>query len=895
MPPDALRRAAVEALEPRRLLTIVSVDLTLPTSVAVAGSAVEASLNAASDSGPVSEIDVSWGDNSAIEVLAGDATSASHTFSVAGPYTIVATASDADPSSLAASASLVVAPAAIQLNAPNLSLDAGESYSGTLATISSADPSPASYVGVLYVDGSTYSTTISPDSSGNNLISVDGLGTFSVGSHAAQLRVTESINGQSINASAGFTIDCQAPVLSAQGAGTITATLDQAWTGNVASFTAQSHGSLSTSDFTAITDFGDGTATSNDTITSTAANAFDVSASHVFALAGPLSLATIVNHPLSGATVTAATTAQVDLVPFSVGTSAIGFTEGQPFPASFATVSDAIGAGAASHAGDYSASLFINGQSDPVTLTADANQSDLDASLAGVTVLPAGAYPAGLYVTEGNNGISNSTYTQMTVNVADAQIGSAQGRSITALVAVPWSGVLASFVDPYLNAQASSYDVTVDYHDGSSSTTTPTVSPDPNVPGGWLVSDAHTFAADGTFTPTITINDTLYGGDAGITAITASTTATVSIAPATLAAADLHIQTGNVAGQTLATIADPASSNAWIGSLTLDSGTYPVSINGSAVQVPSLAYLRPGTYQASINLTSTLGGVMRQLSAGFNIVVANAPLATPVLDGIHPTAATAWTGEVATFADGDTIAPASDFFATIDWGDGSVIVSTVGGSGGVFSVVASHTFDALPSHPMFVQVTNIKALPDQPGRFAGVTGLAPVPLTLPAVSLVVTQGIAVEMGQASFPTIGLLGGAIAPSADDAGNPLLVLSAQVTINGVTTDASFTPGDGGSLLSVDLAPMNEGVYTAVIHDVYESGAGQTLVADGAAFKVYVNPSNQAEEGFAAYGGVALTGVSRSIGPRDAVVITHIDYGDGSSDAFAGAALSPMASLA
>ena len=393
MPPDALRRAAVEALEPRRLLTIVSVDLTLPTSAIVAGSAMKASLNAASDSGPVSEIDMNWGDNSAIDVLAGDATSASHTFTMAGSYTIVATAKDADPSSLIASASLVVSPAAIQLNALNLSLGAGESYTGAIATIANADPSPASYVGVLYVDGSTYSTTISPDSSGNNLISVDGLGTFSIGSHAAQLTVSESINGQSVNASAAFTIDCQAPVLSAQGAGTITATLDQAWTGPVASFTAQSHGSLSTSDFTAITDFGDGTATSNDTITSTAANAFDVSASHVFALAGPLSLATIVNHPLSGASVTAATTAQVDLVPFSVGTSTLGFTEGQSFPASFATVTDAIGAGAASHAGDYSASLFINGQSDPVTLSADANQSDLDASLTGGRSSPRARIP----------------------------------------------------------------------------------------------------------------------------------------------------------------------------------------------------------------------------------------------------------------------------------------------------------------------------------------------------------------------------------------------------------------------------------------------------------------------------------------------------------------------
>ncbi len=314
------------------MLTIVSVDLTLPTSVAVAGSAMTLSVNAASDSGPVGEIDMNWGDNSAIEVLAGDATSASHTFSVAGPYTIVATASDADPSSLAASASLIVSPAAIQLNALNLTLDAGESYTGSIATIANADPSPASYVGVLYVDGSTYSTTISPDSSGNNLISVDGLGTFSVGSHAAQLRVTESINGQSVNASAGFTIDCQAPVLSAQGASTITATLDQAWNGNVASFTAQSHGSLSTSDFTAITDFGDGTLPQTTRSLPPPPMPLTSPPATSLHLAGPLSLATTCKPSPQRRNVTAATTAQVDLVPFSVGTSASRLHRRPTFP-----------------------------------------------------------------------------------------------------------------------------------------------------------------------------------------------------------------------------------------------------------------------------------------------------------------------------------------------------------------------------------------------------------------------------------------------------------------------------------------------------------------------------------------------------------------------------------
>jgi hypothetical protein len=50
-----------------------------------------------------------------------------------------------------------------------------------------------------------------------------------------------------------------------------------------------------------------------------------------------------------------------------------------------------------------------------------------------------------------------------------------------------------------------------------------------------------------------------------------------------------------------------------------------------------------------------------------------------------------FSGTVATFTDPDTNATASEYSATIDWGDGNTSTGTISGSGGSFSVSGSHT------------------------------------------------------------------------------------------------------------------------------------------------------------------------------------------------------------
>jgi WD40-like Beta Propeller Repeat len=61
---------------------------------------------------------------------------------------------------------------------------------------------------------------------------------------------------------------------------------------------------------------------------------------------------------------------------------------------------------------------------------------------------------------------------------------------------------------------------------------------------------------------------------------------------------------------------------------------------------------------------------------------------------------------VATFTDADDGAQASDYSASIDWGDGGTSTGTVGGSGGSFTVTGSHTYTEEGSYPVSVQIAD---------------------------------------------------------------------------------------------------------------------------------------------------------------------------------------------
>jgi hypothetical protein len=71
----------------------------------------------------------------------------------------------------------------------------------------------------------------------------------------------------------------------------------------------------------------------------------------------------------------------------------------------------------------------------------------------------------------------------------------------------------------------------------------------------------------------------------------------------------------------------------------------------------------------------------------------------------------------------DTRAAASDFYALIDWGDGTTeTLGLISGSGGSLAILGSHTYEFVGSYTMALTVN----IPDQPDSQIVVFGTATV-------------------------------------------------------------------------------------------------------------------------------------------------------------------------
>jgi hypothetical protein len=66
-----------------------------------------------------------------------------------------------------------------------------------------------------------------------------------------------------------------------------------------------------------------------------------------------------------------------------------------------------------------------------------------------------------------------------------------------------------------------------------------------------------------------------------------------------------------------------------------------------------------------------------------------------------------FSGKVATFSDPDTSATASEYTATIEWGDSTSSTGTVSGSGGSFAVSGEHTYAEEGTYTITVKITDV--------------------------------------------------------------------------------------------------------------------------------------------------------------------------------------------
>jgi hypothetical protein len=127
-----------------------------------------------------------------------------------------------------------------------------------------------------------------------------------------------------------------------------------------------------------------------------------------------------------------------------------------------------------------------------------------------------------------------------------------------------------------------------------------------------------------------------------------------------------------------------------------------VDETGTAV-IGAHTYAEEGTYIGSASFHNDCG----QHRVSFQVDVADAPLTATGVP-VRATAGAQFTAPVATFTDADPGGVASDYTATIAWGDGKSASGTVSArTGGGFEVKGSHTYAAAGQYKTSVTISDV--------------------------------------------------------------------------------------------------------------------------------------------------------------------------------------------
>jgi hypothetical protein len=498
----------------------------------------------------------------------------------------------------------------------------------------------------------------------------------------------------------------------------------------VATFTDPA-GAEVASEYSASIDWGDGSAPTTGSITVNGAT-FTVSGSggnHAYSEEGNYTITVVLNHLTSTpVSVTSGATISDATVVATPGFTA-SFAEGSSTSTPVATFTDP---GGAEDLTDYSADIdFGSGPTPADSITFSNGVFTVNGSHAYSQVGSGGV----VKVTIHHDTASDVSITNSVV-VADAAL-TVTPAGIVPVEGQNFSGTVFSFVDANPNGTADQFSATIAWGDGTSSTGTIAA----NTSGGFNISASHTYADEGAESVSVTLSDV--GG------FSTSATSTVTVADATLTAlpaAGMHPVEGGsfngvvasfVDGNPAGTAADFTASIVW-GDGTTSAGVIAKAGLGFNVSGTHL-YSEEGTYTVTTNVLDKGGA---KGSANTNSLVRDAgisaqPQAVSAVEG------TSFTGVVATFQDANSSPTASDFTASITWGDGQTSPGIVLSAGSGFQVIAQHTYAETGSYSVGVTIN------DTGGAKTGTTTSASVaeaplqssPLVISSPALVITNGL----------------------------------------------------------------------------------------------------------------------------------------------------------
>lgn len=265
------------------------------------------------------------------------------------------------------------------------------------------------------------------------------------------------------------------------------------------------------------------------------------------------------------------------------------------------------------------------------------------------------------------------------------------------------------------------------------------------------------------------------------------------------------------------------------GSVTLPDGKEFTPWPGSEIKLGPLVkkeFPLATTSNDLLNSSWTLGGFNEPRLGDLPLVPDPAPVPTPLTVG--PVEGAPFSGTVASFADPDTTGKASDYTATIEWGDGATTAeATIVDDGeGVFHVTGTHTYAEEGTYPVTVTVqdTDTENLHATDNSTADVADAA---LHALAHTDTTTTGGQAALLWPAPPSSGTLASF---TDDDPQGTLSDYSATVEWgDGVTTEGSIAPnGNGGWDVSGEhvYAQLGPHTVTVTVSDVGGSQVSTTL---------------------------------------------------------------------
>ena len=787
-----------------RPITVTAQPVSATEGVAFAGTVatfVDADTNAQPAGHYSARVD--WGDGTTsagtirVNTGAPDSVDAAHTYAGFGSYIVKISVTDLGGGAIVqGSSTATVADQPLTPAGTTITPIEGATFTSVVATYTDANPlgtAAGVVVSINWGDGTAPSAgTVVPN----------GGGGFDVaGTHAYPDALTYQITA-TITSDSGvpYTVGGVAVVgVAALSANPVDPTPQEgrSFTGAVATFT-DPNPFLTAADFTATVDWGDGTA-DNAAVAAGANGAFDVVGTHTYLVVGTYTT-TVAIDSKRGATTSTVGKAFVQDAPLTSAGADVTVVAGSTFDGVVATFLDANPFGTV---GQFTPTIDW-GDGSATAGTVQANPSG------GFEVIGAHVYhtygPFAVSTTIADIG-GASTQANATAIAIDAPIV-ASPRSISGVEGTPVATrQVATFTDGNPFALAANFAATIAWGDGS--TTVGNVVAIAG--GGFRVLGAHTYTYFGTYAVGVTIRS------AGGSSATTTSTETIADAPLSASGLDLALVEGATFGGLVARFTDSnpysrptdfTASIAWgdgtttVASLAPEPGTTTYDVSGSHPY-------HAGRYPIGVHVVS-VGGSTADTSG--TATVTNAPVSTAGA-AIRVVSGTPFSGVVGTFTVASPIAAATDYAATIDWGDGSAPTpgTVTANPAGGFAVAGAHVYTT----GVYATTVHITEGPNPRATIAGTaTALdAPIAVTLATVS-----------AREGFPFATILASFTDP---DPSTTLGSFAATIAWGDGTADAGvITPNPAGGYSVSGGHTYNAGTYQLAVTVTHAGGATATV---------------------------------------------------------------------